>query len=116
MMLRHMAHHVSYAITSCPCHARHAHGLYFNTHRIGKAIQRWQGRMVMMGVAFGTKKQLREHIGKDLRSRIIETSVFGSEYQSDMAGEAVVVSFHPDKVRTKFAQIWTVKNILTKVL
>ena len=69
----------------------------------------------MLGIAFKTKKELKAKIGQDISSYIIETSVFGLEYNPNVQGVAVCVSLDPTRVRNSFAQIWVKDNILTKV-
>ncbi len=70
----------------------------------------------MLGIACDTKKELKGLVGQNIDHLVIETSMFGLEYKSDMQNMAVVVSKQPDKVRKSFAQITVVNDILTKVL
>jgi len=69
----------------------------------------------MLGIRFKTKKELKTMVGKDISSYIIETSMFGAEYNGNNKGTAVCVSLDPSRVRNSFAQIWVDNNILTKV-
>jgi hypothetical protein len=69
----------------------------------------------MLGIRFETKKELKAKVGEDISGFIIETSLFGSEYDGNNQGSAVCVSLDPYMVRNVFAQIWVTDNILTKV-
>jgi hypothetical protein len=69
----------------------------------------------MLGIRFKTKKELKTMVGKDISGHIIETSMFGAEYNGNNKGTAVCVSLDPSRVRNSFAQIWVTDNILTKV-
>ncbi len=69
----------------------------------------------MLGIAFKTKKELKSAVNTDISGRIIETSMFGSEYDPNLSGAAVVVSMDPTRTRNTFAQIWVKDNILIKV-
>jgi hypothetical protein len=67
-----------------------------------------------LAIAFDTKKELKQNIGHDIASRIIETSLFGREYHSNFIG-CVVVSKQPGKIRKSFAEIQVENDILLKV-
>jgi hypothetical protein len=69
----------------------------------------------MLGIRFKTKKELKAMKGKDISEFIIETSMFGREYDGNNQGSPVCVSLDPHTVRNVFAQIWVTDNILTKV-
>ena len=69
----------------------------------------------MLGIRFKTKKELKKMIGKNISGSIIETSIFGKEYNGGNQGTAVCVSLDPSRVRNSFAQIWVSNHILTKV-
>jgi hypothetical protein len=69
----------------------------------------------MLGIRFKTKKELIAMKGKDISGYIIETSMFGTEYDGNNQGTAVCVSLDPYTVRNAFAQIWVTDNILTKI-
>jgi hypothetical protein len=73
--------------------------------------ERW---FYMLAIAFDTKKELKQNIGHDIASRIIETSLFGREYHSNFIG-CVVVSKQPGKIRKSFAQIQVENDILLRV-
>jgi hypothetical protein len=69
----------------------------------------------MLGVRFKTKKELKLMVGKDISGHIIETSMFGNEYDGNNRGSGVCVSLDPHRVRNTFAQIWVENNILIRV-
>jgi hypothetical protein len=69
----------------------------------------------MLGVRFKTKKELKGMVGSNIKPHIIETSLFGEEYDGENQGTCVCVSLDPYNVRNAFAQIWVRDNILTKV-
>jgi hypothetical protein len=69
----------------------------------------------MLGIRFKTKKELKTMVGKDISSYVIETSLFGKEFDGNNQGTAVCVSLDPYNCRNVFAQIWVKNNILTKV-
>jgi hypothetical protein len=69
----------------------------------------------MLCIRFKTKKELKGMIGSDISPYIIETSMFGAEYDGDNQGECVCVSLTPETVRNTFAQIWVKDGILTKI-
>jgi hypothetical protein len=65
----------------------------------------------MMGALYKTKKALKEAIGEKLRYE--ETSLFGSEYDDDMSGVAMV---GPSPLKRKwYAQVWLTDGLITKV-
>jgi hypothetical protein len=69
----------------------------------------------MLGIRFKTKKELKTKVGQDISGFIIETSLFGAEFDGNNQGTCVCVSLDPYTVRNSFAQIWCKDNILTKV-
>lgn len=68
----------------------------------------------MMSVSgFPTKKSLKAFIGQNIAGRIVETSMFGTEYKPTLDGPPVV---GPSLYKRKwFAQIWVKDDILVKV-
>ena len=65
----------------------------------------------MLGAPYATKKALREHIGQQLR--VIETSIFGTEYKP--TGQNTVVGPDPFRDRKWFATVTTVDGVITRV-
>ena len=60
------------------------------------------------------KKDLKALVGKEIVPYIVETSMFGAEFKSNLSGTSVV---GPDAYNNRkwYAQIWVKNGILTKV-
>lgn len=65
----------------------------------------------MMGAPYKSKKELKENVGKPIR--VIETSMFGSEYVPD--GSFTVVGPDPYNNRKWFATVVMEKGLIKKV-
>lgn len=67
-----------------------------------------------MGIrGFKTKKELKAFIGQDVRSRIVEASIFGKEFKETGANTVVGPDAYND--RRWFAIVHTVDGIVQKV-
>lgn len=65
----------------------------------------------MMGAPYATKKALKAAVGQPLR--VIETSLFGSEFRPD--GDNTVVGPDPYRKRSWYATVTCKGGIITKV-